>query len=401
MGALGALTALATGAGVGTGKRFLFVQANGGWDPLCVFAPKFDAPLIQMARSSRPMQIGNFHLVSAIGRQRVEAFFRRFADRTLLINGLSTRSVNHLACMAIANTGAPGGGDPDWATMLASAAADKYLLPHLGIHAHLFSGSHAEIATSGEGLLPQTVDGSLVERFEAPVLPPSQPATSAVDRHLAARVGEMRTSASAPDLVERYGAASARAESLVEAQDLLQFQLSEGLLGHVEGALHLLANGLSRCVTVGTFPKELPLWDTHVGNVQQGSLFDALFGDLTTILDRLAATPGPDGLPLADTTVIVVLSEMGRTPAFNENDGRDHWPFTSAMIIGSGITGGRTIGGYDDGYIGIGVDPKTGERDTNRAGISAETFGATLLALGDVDTEQFLPGVEPITAVLA
>ncbi len=29
--------------------RFVFVFAQGGWDPLCSFAPKFDSPLIQLS----------------------------------------------------------------------------------------------------------------------------------------------------------------------------------------------------------------------------------------------------------------------------------------------------------------------------------------------------------------
>ncbi|NUO51147.1 MAG: DUF1501 domain-containing protein [Polyangiaceae bacterium] len=154
-------------------------------------------------------------------------------------------------------------------------------------------------------------------------------------------------------------------------------------------------------MTVSTAEKNARVWDSHSDNVaQQAPLFNSLFGDLATILDQLAATPGPDGMPLSDTTVMVVLSEMGRTPAFNDYAGRDHWPFTSAMIIGPGITGNRTIGAYTPNYLGVGVDPNTGELDHARTGVSAETFGATLLALGDVDPAQFLPGVEPIAAVL-
>ncbi len=403
LGALGAFTALATGAGSSGGKRFLFVQADGGWDPLCVFAPKFDSPLIQMEDGARPMKVGNFTLVGAPRRDRVETFFRRFGDRTLLINGLATRSVNHEACMAIANTSEPSGDRADWATMLASAAADAYLLPHLGIHAALFPGPYAGIVASGEGLLQQAVDGSVVAQFDVPVPAPSPPVSSAVDRYLGTRVAEARDSYKTPWLSDRYEAAAARAAGLVEARDIIHLEPSDTLMGHIQGALGLLANGLTRCVTVSTAPKTKRVWDTHSDNVvRQAALFNDLFGDLATILDQLATTPDPDGVPLSDTTVMVVLSEMGRTPAFNDyQGGRDHWPFTSAMIIGPGITGNRTIGAYDNNYLGVGVDPTTGELDHERTGISAETFGATLLALGDVDSEQFLPGVEPIRAVLA
>jgi hypothetical protein len=403
LGALGAFAVLATGAGAGTAKRFLFVQAIGGWDPLCVFAPKFDAPLIEMEAAARPMKIGNFTLVGAPGRAHVEDFFGRFADRTLLVNGLATRSVNHEGSIAIANTSALGEDKADWATMLGVAAAEQYMLPHLGLDAALFPGRYGVVVGRGDGLLEPTVDGSLLELFDAPVPLPSQPASSAVDRHLAARIDQMRASVKTAFLTDRYDDASTRARALVDAGALLHLEPVESLLGRAQGAIHLLSNGLSRCVTVSTHGKAGLQWDTHSNNSRlQTSLFNSLFSDLATVLDQLDTTMGPDGAPLSGTTVMVVLSEMGRTPAFNDRDqGRDHWPFTSAMIIGPGITGNRTIGAYDDNYFGIGVHPSTGELDHDRTGISAETFGATLLALGDVDSEQFLPGVEPITAVLA
>ena len=76
-------------------------------------------------------------------------------------------------------------------------------------------------------------------------------------------------------------------------------------------------------------------------------------------------------------------------------------PYTSALIIGPGITGGRTIGGYTELYAGIGVDPATGELDNARAGIDAQAFGATLLALGDIDPGEYINKPDVLTGVLA
>ena len=395
LAALGTLAALATGAGSTGSKRFLFVQANGGWDPLCVFAPKFGAPLIQMELGCQPMAIGNFSLVGSDNRPNVEAFFARFHDRILLVNGLSTRSVNHQACMAIANTGTPSGDRSDWATLLAAPAASTFLLPHLGFHASLYAGPHAGIVARGDGLLEQAVDGSVIDIAEGAASSLPAGVAPAIDRHLGERAAARASTAGAISVA--YDAAAARSRAIVDARELFRFSPGSEMAVQVENAIKVLANGISRSVTISP----AGFWDTHFGNDQQSILFDDLFAGLTATLDRLATTPSPAGGVLADDTVMVVLSEMGRTPAYNDFSGRDHWPFTSAMIIGPGITGGRTIGGYDDGYIGVGVDPATGELDPARNGISAEAFGATLLALGDVDSREFLPGVEPITAVLA
>ena len=84
---------------------------------------------------------------------------------------------------------------------------------------------------------------------------------------------------------------------------------------------------------------------------------------------------------------------------YNEQAGRDHWPFTSALVIGDGITGGRTVGGFDQGYRGLGVDPDSGDTDPNHKGIDPSQLGATLLALGGADPSDYLEA-SPILGVL-
>src|SRR5205807_9099449 len=51
---------------------------------------------------------------------------------------------------------------------------------------------------------------------------------------------------------------------------------------------------------------------------------------------------------LLDETLIVVMSEMGRTPKINANGGRDHWTYCySVMLAGAGIKGGTVHGASD------------------------------------------------------
>src|SRR5262249_59591286 len=48
---------------------------------------------------------------------------------------------------------------------------------------------------------------------------------------------------------------------------------------------------------------------------------------------------------LLDDTLVVVMSEMGRTPRINGNAGRDHWTFCYGMwFAGAGIRGGTVYG---------------------------------------------------------
>lgn len=55
-----------------------------------------------------------------------------------------------------------------------------------------------------------------------------------------------------------------------------------------------------------------------------------------------------DARGLLDETLVVVLSEMGRTPHINANAGRDHWTYCySTLLAGAGIRGGSVCGASD------------------------------------------------------
>jgi hypothetical protein len=51
---------------------------------------------------------------------------------------------------------------------------------------------------------------------------------------------------------------------------------------------------------------------------------------------------------LLDETLVVMMGEFGRTPRFNSNGGRDHWPNCfSVVMAGGGIRGGQVYGSSD------------------------------------------------------
>jgi uncharacterized protein (DUF1501 family) len=51
---------------------------------------------------------------------------------------------------------------------------------------------------------------------------------------------------------------------------------------------------------------------------------------------------------LLDETLVVWMSELGRTPRINKDAGRDHWSFCdSVMLAGAGIRGGQVYGSSD------------------------------------------------------
>ncbi|SKA92527.1 Protein of unknown function [Prosthecobacter debontii] len=83
-------------------------------------------------------------------------------------------------------------------------------------------------------------------------------------------------------------------------------------------------------------------WDTHTANfINTPRLCDVLDIALSALVADLQARG------LLESTMIVVSSEFGRTPKINQNQGRDHYPVFSSVLIGGGIQGGQKYGATD------------------------------------------------------
>lgn len=82
-------------------------------------------------------------------------------------------------------------------------------------------------------------------------------------------------------------------------------------------------------------------WDTHQNNFQ--SLKTRLLPRLDTAVSGLLQDLSDRGL--LDTTLVVVLSDFGRTPKVNPSAGRDHWSTAGiALLAGGGIQPGSAVG---------------------------------------------------------
>ena len=64
-------------------------------------------------------------------------------------------------------------------------------------------------------------------------------------------------------------------------------------------------------------------------------------------------------LKIREQLVVVVQSEMGRTPNYNTGNGKDHWSIGSIMFLGRGIKGNRVIGATDEKQFAVPLDPQT------------------------------------------
>lgn len=387
-----------------SGKRkFIFVFNGGGWDPTRVFAAEFANANVDMELDAELRTIGNIPFADHPSRPSVSSFFTGFHDRTLVVNGVMVRSIAHEICTLIALTGTTASGAPDWPAILAAREREQYILPHLVLDGPSFPGDLgvAVARTGANGQLEALLSGQALEWNDAGAYGPNSPAEAIMDRYLIRRTAARADAArSAVDirLTSDFHRGLEQAQRLKEMQYILDLSTGADLGSQAAVAVEAMSLGVSRCVTMSFGGGG---WDTHANNDDdQSPLWESLFSGLNQLMNLLESTPGEEEPSLADETVVVVLSEMGRTPQLNELNGKDHWPFTSAMLVGRGITGDRVIGSFDENYYGRPVDVITGETDEGGQTLSAEALGATLLALADIDPGEFVSGVEPIVGIL-
>jgi len=86
------------------------------------------------------------------------------------------------------------------------------------------------------------------------------------------------------------------------------------------------------------------MWDTH------GDNFNRLKNRLLPVFDRgfSALLQDLQDRGTLDETLVVMLTDFGRTPRINGGRGRDHYPNVySVVLAGGGIQGGHVYGSSD------------------------------------------------------
>jgi len=100
-------------------------------------------------------------------------------------------------------------------------------------------------------------------------------------------------------------------------------------------------------------PTDAPCWDSHAKETERlkNVLIPPMDAAFATLLDDLSERG------MLEETLVLCLSEFGRTPRFNARAGRDHWGHVfSVALAGGGIRGGAAFGASDR----MGAYPKDG-----------------------------------------
>lgn len=154
-----------------------------------------------------------------------------------------------------------------------------------------------------------------------------------------------------------------------------------------------------RLVEVGVRAIQVTLngFDTHANNFNgqkaQAEILDPAFAAL---VEDLVARD------LWDSTIVLCISEFGRTPRINPAEGRDHWPLGFSCVLGGGgFRGGQVIGQTDPAAGDVGDNVPLKNRPLPERPVTVPDLYCTILTqLGLDPTEQIITPIgRPIALV--
>lgn len=273
----------------------------------------------------------------------------RISKKLCIVRGLAHKEGNHQRANALLHTsyspsptvdhpslggwiskrlGPPQGGLPAFVSL----GGPSHSAGFLGVQ-------HGPFVLQKPGTLPQNVSyapGVDQARFDSRLK-----LLDAMEADFAQKTGDPK--------VEGRRALTTQAVGLMRAPDISAFDLASVPKATVEafgdsdfGRGCLVA---SRLVAAGTRYVEVALdgWDTHTDNFGRTKklmgVLDPAFASLVKELEQRH---------LLQSTTIVLMSDFGRTPRINANDGRDHHPSASSVVLaGAGIRTGQVIGETD------------------------------------------------------
>jgi hypothetical protein len=283
-----------------------------------------------------------------------EEFFGEFGSELLVMNGIDYSVNNH----------SPG------ARYMATGKLDSLAYPTFAALVAACKGPDCPLAYLTFGNYSNT--GNLVAMSRIPYLPSLQKVANADsiegqiklpyhDDFVLDRIERALKEQTDASLSREVLPRIARAESMLYAAQLNSKALArvtphipkeipkERLSQQAEIALASFKAGVcvSANLTIGQF-------DSHANNdADQLKLIPEFLAGIAYLVRRA------EELKIRDKLVVIVQSEMGRTPTYNTGNGKDHWSIGSIMFMGQGITGNRVIGATDEQQFSIPILPGT------------------------------------------
>ena len=356
------------------GRFFIFVQADGGWDPTSFCDPKGNTPgepvINHWAEQDEIRQVGN---ISYAPFANNESFFEKYYRRMLVINGVDAQTNSHTVGIVHNWSGRNSEGYPSATALLAAHYAPDTSVPYLNF------GGYSE--TSGITRFTRMNNPSLLRNIAAPEVS----SWDADERYFteedwgSLEYFRSQTTARleiAPDLLPMdrlnrsfYASAYANAEGLKAYAAAIPPEGELERTDEYDDASRRYESQLRRQAQLSVLAFKTgvavsaDLWlggfDTHANHDPEQ---EWLLGNLTDSVDYLWDYAEEHGV--ADRLVVVLGSDFGRTNFYNADDGKDHWPIGSFVIMEKNQPWtDRVVGETDDLHFARRINPMSLERD--------------------------------------
>jgi Protein of unknown function (DUF1501) len=340
------------------GPYYIVINASGGWDTTYLMDPKGIGGINRLYKEGDILTKGAHKFAPTEkhknGGMGNEEFYAEFANELLVLNGLDYSVNNH----------SPG------ARYMATGKLDSMAYPTFAALVAACKGPTCPLSFLTFGNYSAT--GNIVAMSRVPYLPSLQrianadaiegnPKSPYHEDFALARIEqalrEQRESRAAMPLLPRQE----RAESMLYAAQVNAKSMQritphipksipkERIAQQAEIALASFKAGVcvSANLSIGQF-------DSHANNdTDQMKLLPEFLAGIAYILRRAGE------LKIREKLIVVVQSEMGRTPDYNKGNGKDHWSIGSIMFIGPGIKGNRVLGATDEKQFAVPMNPKT------------------------------------------
>jgi uncharacterized protein (DUF1501 family) len=338
------------------GPFYVVFNASGGWDTTYLMDPKGVNGINRLYKEGDILTKGAHKYAPnkkhAQGGLCNEDFYAEFGDELLTFNGLDYSVNNHSPGARYMATGKLDSlAYPTFAALVAACRGPECPLAFLTFGNYSATGNL--VAMSRVPYLPSLQKIANADAIEGNVRSPYHD-KFALDRIEEALREENAAQAAAPRLPRaEHGAnmlyaAQVNSKALQRVTQYIPKSIpKERLAQQAEIALASFKAGVcvSANLTIGQF-------DSHANNdPDQMKLLPEFLAGISYLMRRAGE------LKIREQLVVIVQSEMGRTPNYNAGNGKDHWSIGSALFLGRGIKGNRVIGATDEKQFAAPLDP--------------------------------------------
>jgi len=367
------------------GRRLLTIFVRGGWDPSFVFDSHFDSPWVDSPPDTTVSNVSGIEFADSGSRPSVREFFERYGAQACVVNGIAVGSISHVKCEQLLLTGSRESNAADLCSLVAHGVGSEKLLPYVVLSGPRIPGKHGKYITSLDSSF------SAVLRGDNRTVPLRDDLILAYIEEEGAQRIDLRS--------EEYLEALHRRQQLDSFADLLNVPETVTMEEQIQIVANILSRDLAQSIMLEADKPLMTHWDSHEDNDNnQQRCFEHLFQRLNLLFSTLESNSDQNGTPLIDTTTVLVTSEMGRTPKYNSSMGKDHWPYTSMMLFGAGVAGGRVLGKTDDVMMGLPISMSSGESTSSGESLTVANYIAGVLQSFGIDSTEEFPDIQPFSA---